>query len=317
MVANGTHINGTTVNGTTDQRKHLYLAGVGVTHSIAYLMHNYIAQSLGLPWQFINQECPTVEAMMELFRAPAFAGGVVTMPYKQSVMKHLDELDDLAITLGACNNVYLTSSGKLRGTNTDWRGIKGCLLDASSKGRGRPAMIIGAGGASRAAVYALSAELDCRTVYIINRDDGEVAALLEDAQAYAQDAQTGPHLIHIKSVDQAEQLDTPYYIIGTVPDFEPKTEQELESKFILMKFLSRDGEKGVLLDMCFKPRLTRHIKLAENCGWQTVQGTGIIGHQIEEQWRLWAGDEVSKRVPKEEAWAVLQKAAEESKAINY
>lgn len=311
------HTNGISASGNTDERRYLYLAGVGVTHSIAYLMHNYIAQSLGLPWHFISQECPTVEAMMELFRAPTFAGGVVTMPYKQSVMKHLDGLDELATTLGACNNVYRTPDGILRGTNTDWRGVKGCLLDAGSDGRGKPAMIIGAGGASRAAVYALSAELDCSTIYIINRDEGEVAALFRDAQAYAKYGQDGPNLIHIKSVDQAKQLDTPYYIIGTVPDSEPSTEQELEARAVLIEFLARNGEKGVLLDMCFKPRFTRHIKLGEKHGWQTVQGTDIIGHQIEEQWRLWAGEEASKRVPKKEAWAVLQKAAEESKAINF
>lgn len=132
-----------------DKPKYLYLAGIGVTHSIAPPMHDCIARSLGYDWKFIAQECPTVQDMMALFRAPSFAGGVVTMPYKQTIMPHLDALDDLAIVLGACNNVYRTPNGKLRGTNTDWRGIKGCLLNASEKGRGKPALIVGAGGASR------------------------------------------------------------------------------------------------------------------------------------------------------------------------
>ena len=240
------------------------------------------------------------------------------MPYKKTIMPYLDELDPLAITLGACNNVYLTKEGKLRGTNTDWRGIKGCLLSGTrsgkNEGNGKPALIIGAGGASRAAVYALFAELGCGDLYVVNRDAQEVADLLSDAQAYASSSSSRqPKLTHITSVSQAESLPAPYYIVGTVPDFEAKTKEELNARAILKAFLRRE-EKGVLLDMCYKPRNTRIIKLGRENGWNTVDGTGVIGHQIEEQWRLWAGAGENGRpeVPKENAWQVLKNAAEES-----
>ncbi len=276
-------------------------------------MHDYIAHSLGYDWQFIAKECPTVQDVMTLFRDPTFAGGVVTMPYKKTIMPFLDGLDELAVTLGACNNVYRAADGRLRGTNTDWRGIKGCLLGACDNGAGKPALIIGAGGASRAAVYSLNAELGCNTIYIINRDQQEVLDLLSDAKAY-----TGTlNLIHIQSVDQARDLPSPYYVVGTVPDFEPKTATEIEARDILETFLSHAEEKGVLLDMCFKPRRTRILKMGVKHGWKDVEGTGIIGHQIEEQYQLWCGEEASKKVPKEGAWRTLQKAAEESKSINF
>ncbi|KAF2499977.1 shikimate 5-dehydrogenase [Lophium mytilinum] len=307
----------TTLATSTDNRKYLYLAGIGVTHSFAYALHNLVAKSLDLPWEFVNQECPTVETVVKIFRRPNFAGGVVTMPYKQSIMPHLDELDDLALTLGACNNVYLTPKGKLRGTNTDWRGIKGCLLGASSQGKGKPAMIIGAGGASRAAVYALSIELGCSPIYIINRDADEVAALLKDSSAYAKEGQPAPKLIHIQTVAQAKALPSPYYIVGTVPDFEPHTAQELEARAMLTEFLNRkEGEKGVLLDMCFKPRNTRHLKLGKAAGWMTEEGTGIIGHQLEEQWRLWAG-QPKEKLPLDEAWRNLTEIVETHPGINF
>jgi quinate dehydrogenase len=77
-----------------------------------------------------------------------------------------------------------------------------------------------------------------------------------------------------------------------------------------------DKEKGVFLDMCFKPRVTRQIKLARRYGWRTVEGTEIIGHQIEEQWRLWTG-RVLTGPQQEEAWAVLRTEAEASRAINF
>ncbi|KAK0109698.1 hypothetical protein ONS95_002377 [Cadophora gregata] len=305
------------------EKKYLYLAGVNVTHSIALPMHNHIARCLSLPWTFINQECPTIDDVIALFRAPTFAGGVVTMPYKKTIIPYLDEIDALVAKIGACNNVYLTLEGKLRGTNTDWRGIKGCLLSGTksgeNEGMGKPALIIGAGGASRAAVYALFAKLACGEIYVVNRDPGEVADLLRDATAYGTfETDRQPRIRHITSVDMAEGLPPPFYIVGTVPDFEAKTDEELKARAILETLLKKD-EKGVLLDMCFKPRNTRILKLGKENGWNVVEGTGVIGYQIEEQWRLWAGagEGGRKAVPKEEAWRVLRKAAEESTAINF
>jgi quinate dehydrogenase len=289
--------------------------GVGVSHSIAPPMHNSIAASLSKPWIFSTLECPTVQDMVTALHTPTFAGAVITMPYKQTVIPHLSGIDKTASLIGAVNNVYLTSDGQLRGTNTDWEGIKGCLLsaDASGPGRGKPALIIGAGGASRAAVYALRAELGVEAIYVINRDDGEVKQLLADTQAY-----NDPELkiVHVKTVAQAKELASPYYVVGTVPDFEPKSESEIEMRKTLETLLETE-EKGVLLDMCFKPRNTRTLKLARKMGWACVEGTGVIGYQIETQWTLWTGEDVKSILDKEEAWRVLNKAAEESKAINF
>jgi quinate dehydrogenase len=244
-------------------------------------------------------------------------------------MPLLDELDDLCLRIGACNGVYLVpgpgGERRLRGTNTDWRGIKGCLLGASSgaPGGGRPALIIGAGGASRAAVYALGVEMDCSPIYVINRDEQEVRDLVADVAQMVLPAGAGPEIeiVHVRSIEKARQLERPYYIVGTVPDFEPQTTAEKKAREMFKVFLQgssgpEGAEKGVFLDMCFKPRVTQQIKLARRYGWRTVEGTEIIGHQIEEQWRLWTG-QVLTATQQEEAWRVLRRAAEESKAINF
>lgn len=254
---------------------------------------------------------------MQLARLETTAGLVVTMPYKNTVIPHLDALDELATTIGACNNVYRDweTPKKLTGTNTDWLGIKGCLLEkGDSPGRpvlNKPALIVGAGGASRAAVYALSSYFKSSVIYVLNRDDQEVADLVRDSQRLSPI----PKIIQVKA-GEAQGLETPYYVVGTVPDLEPKTAEELAVKANLEEFLSRP-EKGVLLDMCFKPRRTRMMKLAEKKGWPAVEGTHVIGYQIEEQWRLWAGPEKSAKLDKEGAWKVLLQAAESSPGINF
>ncbi|KAE8158674.1 xylose isomerase-like protein [Aspergillus tamarii] len=261
----------------TDPRAYAYLVGVGVTHSIAPPMHNYIAKALGHDWEFLAKECPTVEDAVQLFRRPDFAGGVVTMPYKRTIMDHLDGLDEYAIRLGACNNVYRTSDGKLRGTNTDWRGIKGCLLGASEAGRGKPAVLIGAGGAARAAIFTLHDQLECRQIYLVNRDRDEVKVLLDEAKQVYGD---GLEIIYVDRVEQVEGLASPYYIVGTVPDAEPSTPDEVEVHQIIKSFLSTPHEKGVLLDMCFKPRKTRILQAGKAEGWKTAARAGFKGVEI-------------------------------------
>ena len=302
------------------QEMTLHLVGVGVTHSIAPNMHNHISKSLGLPWTFHATECPSTEDLLTLARNPTTAGLVVTMPYKNSIMEHLDEKDKLAQIIGACNNVYYKDGNPrlVCGTNTDWRGVQGCLLEKGDESQ-RPTqdnpgcgLVVGAGGASRAAVYALSAHLHCPKIYVLNRDEQEVVDLIRDSKRLP----TVPEIIHVTTFEQAETLSSPYYIVGTVPDLEPRTEAELGAAALLQYFLSRPN-KGVLLDMCFKPRRTRTIQLAEKLGWPCVEGTHVIGYQIEEQWRLWAGEERVKELDQAGAWSVLLKAAEESPGINF
>jgi quinate dehydrogenase len=299
------------------EQRTLHLVGIGVGHSIAPPMHNHIAESLGLPWTFYATECNTLDSLMDLARKDTTAGLVVTMPYKNAIIPRLDALDDLAATIGACNNVYRDweNPKKLRGTNTDWRGIKGCLLEKGDQAGvpvlNKPALIVGAGGASRAAVYALSSYFQSSIIYVLNRDEQEVIDLMRDSQKLSP----VPTIIHVKE-GEAQKLETPYYVVGTVPDFEPQTPDELAVRANLEEFLSRP-EKGVLLDMCFKPRRTRMIKLAEQKGWPTVEGTHVIGYQIEEQWRLWAGEERVKKLDREGAWKVLIDSAEKSPGINF
>jgi len=239
---------------------------------------------------------------MKLFRAPDFAGGIVTMPHKRTVAPLLDHCDDLVEILGACNFVYLTPNGQLHGTNTDWVGVHDAILaHTSSHVLGRTAMVYGAGGASRAAVYALWTKLKCSKIYIVNRDDQELADLLDDVHQHAE--LYHPDILHIQSVAQAKELSAPYYIVGTVPDFEAVTTKEVEARDILTEFLGREGaEKGLILDMCYHPPMTRNLKLGEKFGWKIIQGFTVMAHQFPLQWKLWT----NKAIGEEDVFKLIE-----------
>ncbi len=295
--------------------RELYLIGVGTGHSVAPPMHNYIAKSLQLPWTFQVKECSTIEECMKLLRSDVCAGASITMPYKSTVMGQLDEVDELTTTLAACNTVCVAADGRLSGTNVDWCGIAGSLSEFSLGLRlpsTRTALVIGAGGAARAAVYALSAKMGCRDIYVLNRDEQEVVDLQRDVnQRYV----SRPHIIHVNSIHQTEALQTPTYIVGTVPDIPPITPDEKNLKMIFEVFLQRPT-KGLVLDMCYKPRQTRHLKLARAFGWRTIEGIHVVGHQAEQQWRAWVGDERVREIDRKGMWKALQKSADESPIVS-
>jgi quinate dehydrogenase len=306
---------------TTTTEKALHLIGVGVSHSIAPVMHNHICAHLQKPYTFHATEAPTIEDAVALLRAPNFGGAVITMPYKQSIIEFLDEADNLVATIGACNNVYISADGRLIGSNTDWRGVLGCLTAADERGVGigKPALIFGAGGASRAAVYALSTHLKCPEIYVVNRDVAELDCLAKDTAEMR--SASGTQIVHITSVEQARELVTPFYIVGTVPDFAPKSESEKSAFRIFEYFLASAASPGVFLDMCFKPLETRKIKLAKKHKWSTVPGTDIIGHQIQEQYKGWfvpgTGKDVIDGGLSNAAWEVLRREAMSSPGINF
>ena len=304
---------------STSTEKALHLIGIGVSHSIAPVMHNYICKQLQRPYTFHATEASTVEDAVRLLKASNFGGAVITMPYKQSIIEHLDEADDLVTAIGACNNVYISADGRLIGSNTDWRGVLGCLTAADERGAGKPALIFGAGGASRAAVYALSTHLKCPEIYVVNRDEAEVESLAKDTADMR--SVSGAQIVHITSVEQAKELAIPFYIVGTVPDLAPQSESEKTAFRVLDYFLASAAIPGVFLDMCFKPLETRKIKLAKKYQWSTIPGTDIIGHQIQEQYKGWFNPGTDEEVIDEDlakaAWEVLRREAMSSPGINF
>jgi quinate dehydrogenase len=291
--------------------KHLYIAGGLNGSTIAPPVHNFIANSLDKPWTCSFLGAASIDEVSDRFHRSDFAGGLVTMPWKRDIIPYLDGVDDIVRTLGACNCVCLGKDGGLYGTNTDWVGIRDALLQTSTLQIEPRGMVYGAGGASRAAIYALSVELGCKVIYLVNRDDEEVAELLQDVKNYDKSIQ--PNIMHVKNRDSSATLPPPEYIVSTVPDMEAVTAAELEARAILVDFLSRDGEnKGSILDMCYHPLMTRNLRLGEEYGWTIIDGVQAVAYQLKEQWRLWTGEYIQEK----EAFTLIRKIAKMREADN-
>ena len=152
------------------------LAGVigwPVDHSRSPQMHNAAFAETGLDWAYLAMpvEPERLEQALHGLAALGFAGVNVTIPHKQAVAQLCDELSDDARRAGSVNTVLVGEQGRLRGETTDGAG----MLDAIGALPAGGAMVLGAGGAARAAAVALR-DAGMR-VEIAARRPGAAAAL--------------------------------------------------------------------------------------------------------------------------------------------
>lgn len=281
-----------------------YLIGYPIAHSSSPALHDSISATSQFPYAQVLIETKDLLGALTYLRnhppTPNFLGTGVTMPHKVAVLPHLDALTNEAEAVGAVNTIFFNRDPtnpdaplNFIGHNTDTIGVRDAFRfnvseDRLSNCRGRPALIIGGGGTCRAAIYALQQFLGCSKLYIVNRDASEVDAVLDECRK----RNAADDLIHVSSVEQAEQLEAPGLIVSAVPDFPPKTVSENAVRDILRHFLRTQEQerRGALLEMCYHPSPDTQIsKLAAEEGWQVIGGIEAMIGQGLEQSKLWTG----------------------------
>ena len=284
----------------SQESKQIYLFGYPISHSYSPFLQNTTYGLLSLPWTYTLFESMSVAEFLKLVRDPNCVGAAVTMPHKVTIIPHLDKLLDESRVIGAVNTIIIEEgNGGHRtfiGTNTDCIGIRHALLSKPAPPGKDPksdaGMVIGGGGTTRAAVYALNKYLGCSPIYLVNRDIQEIQDVI-DHFADKLDVQ----LVHLSSVALADKIAAPKYIVGAIPDFPPSTPAEFTVREIAKNVFGKDF-KGVFLDMCYKPVWTSLLGIAKENGWQTVDGIEAMIGQGMAQVSLWSGLK-NDRIPHE------------------
>ena len=155
------------------------LIGNPVAHSKSPLIHNTFAELRGdnLEYNLYPLDESELGNAIKKFRKLRFKGINVTIPYKEKIIPYLCGVSETAAKVGAVNTLKLTDKGYY-GTNTDITGIKRTFKDKEIVVKGKEGVVLGAGGAAKAAAYALYAEGAVR-VYVINRTYEKALALCE------------------------------------------------------------------------------------------------------------------------------------------
>lgn len=254
-------------------RKAACVIGWPVAHSRSPLIHNYWIEQYKLNAEYRREAVPPEKFadFVKNLRDHGYVGANVTVPHKEAALA-LSTPDERAKAVGAANTLYFTD-GALRSTNTDVEGFL-ANLDASAAGWDRgleSAVVLGAGGAARAIVYALLSR-EVQRVYIINRtpERGEALKKQFGARVYPAgwDETTG-------------LLGGAGLLVNATPlgmPGQPTLEINLRCPASL-----------VVADLVYDPLVTPLLQAAREKGLRNVDGLGMLLHQAVRGFELWFG----------------------------
>ncbi|PYH79476.1 NAD(P)-binding protein [Aspergillus uvarum CBS 121591] len=280
----------------TPQTYHIF--GQTLTTSLSPTLHNAAFAHHRLPHHYTIQECPSLAAVQHLIDAPTFGGASVTMPHKLTAFPLCDEVSNAARQIGAINTLIAETRGGQRvltGDNTDWRGLYE-LVEEFSASRGYPSsreevqaggptagqtgLVLGAGGAARAAVYALL-QANFARIVIANRTVEKAETIVRDFEGLAGPNGSDCEIVAVKYPVPAVGEVKPEVVIGTVPGA-VVAETEVEGLFA-------GSEDGLVVEMAYKPRVTGLMRAARQAGWQVQDGLEVLLRQGFVQYALWTG----------------------------
>jgi shikimate dehydrogenase len=249
------------------------LIGWPAAHSRSPLIHRYWLRTLGIEGGYVIEAVPPDEFKGFVLRLSlrGFVGANVTIPHKEQALA-LSKPDARAKAVGAANTLWF-KDGELCSTNTDVEGFIN-NLDASAPGwdKAEEALVLGAGGASRAVVFGLI-ERGIKTVHLVNRT-------IERAQALA--AQFGASVQPVGWDKVPELLPRAGLLVNT-------TSLGQHGQPPLEVDIGRLPDGAVVTDLVYVPLQTELLAAAQKRGLKTADGLGMLLHQAVRGFELWFG----------------------------
>lgn len=261
--------------------KRLAVLGHPVTHSRSPAMQNAALEALGLAgeWSYepIDLDPIDFDARVRELAEGDFVGANVTIPHKETALAIADESSDAASEIGAANTLSF-ADGLIRAENTDAPGLLAALPGPV---RGKDALVLGAGGSGRAAVWALAGEGAAVSVW--NRTRGRAEEVIRDLSG-AGTATRAEGVLAPVSTEQARA--NGYEVIVNCTAVGMGKEDPFEE-------LPLDPERFdaaiVLVDLVYGGSDTRLVEEARRRGAAVVEGLEILVRQGAESLRIWTG----------------------------
>ncbi|MEH6752641.1 MAG: shikimate dehydrogenase [Alphaproteobacteria bacterium] len=267
---------------TSSPRLRAGVMGWPVAHSLSPVLHGHWLKRYGIDGSYeafpVRPE-DLAEAISGL-RRDGLRGTNLTVPHKEAAMALVDNVDETAQRIGAVNTLFMTPDGTLNATNTDAYGlienIRAAAPDAL-EGRfgGKPVVILGAGGAARAAVVGL-ADIGVSEIRIVNR----TVARAESLAGIVSDQDVVVRALDWEKRDEA--LAGAGLLVNT-------TTLGMEGQAPLHINLDSLSEAAVVNDIVYAPLETELLSAARARGNPAVDGLGMLLHQARAGFREWFG----------------------------
>ena len=264
--------------------------GQPVAENPTGVMQEAAFAALGLNWRYLTVEVPPARLREAVAGARAFGlrGFNCTIPHKVAVMEHLDEIAADAAVIGAVNTVR-RDGDRLIGENTDGKGfLRGVRVDAGVDPKGQRAVVLGAGGASRAIVTEL-ALAGAADILVVNRSARRGEDMVADLAAKTRAPIRFELWRGVFRVPADADLLVNATSIGLYPDVDAMPPVDLSS-----------ARPGMLVsDAVFNPPETRLLAAARALGLPVLDGLSMLVYQGVIGFQLWTSQEPSVEVMKE------------------
>jgi 3-dehydroquinate dehydratase / shikimate dehydrogenase len=231
------------------------VVGDPIAHSLSPAIMNTAFRRENVNGVYLPLHAKTLKDLMACVRDIPIHGLSITMPYKETILQHLDNTDSHTTKIGACNTVVRAQDGKLYGFNTDTAGVVRPLEQRIAL-EGARVLVLGAGGAARAAVF------------ILNRSVAPAQKLARRAKARTLKR------VDLKKVSFDVIINATPVGMGNTKE-SPLNENEINARYVF--------------DMIYDPPETRLMALAKARGAQVIPGIEMFVHQAARQFEIWTG----------------------------
>ena len=254
------------------------VAGNPVRHSLSPLMLNAAFRRETVNAVYLALQTAKLPDLLKLVQQIPMQGLSITMPFKQEILPHLERTDPLSAKIGACNTVLRAADGKLYGFNTDVAGIL-VPLEKRMVLKGVRVLVLGAGGAARAAVFGLKSK--GAEVSISNRTH-------EAAQKLAREAEA-------KAVKRELLAKTDFDVIVNA------TPLGMAGHKVASPLAPEEMRAKLIFDLVYNPIETPLLRAARQNGLNIITGVEMFVQQGARQFEIWTG----KPAPEEEMFRVV------------
>lgn len=238
---------------------HLGLIGQSLQHSFspAFFAERFAEWGLSATHSYRAFELPSIQEFPKLLESQKLSGLNVTIPYKESVIPYLDQLDPIAAAIGAVNTIAIKKDGQTKGYNTDVIGLRISIDRLCAGERPQRALVIGDGGAAKAVRWVLE----------------------EWGIPYFTVSRRGPLTFDHLTAETLAESDlliqaTPLGTYPNVDDCPPIPFHAL-------------GQQHRLLDLVYNPSETLFLRMGRKRGAIAMNGRLMLEEQALASWNIW------------------------------
>ncbi|MCC5941661.1 MAG: shikimate dehydrogenase [Balneolaceae bacterium] len=252
---------------------HFLVIGHPISHSLSPLMHRTAIREYRLNAEYvaINLLSDEITSFISWCNRDEFLGCNITIPYKETLLDLVDELDSPATHIGAINTIY-KYQGRLVGSNTDQYGFSEPLKPFLNDDNTNRAMIFGTGGASKAVKAALEEFGFEELIFVSRRANKKIQSEYSEVRVvdYSQ--------------WQAFAPETDLFInttpLGMHPNIDDSPVPVHESELLT---------ESICYDLVYNPLKTTFLENAENHGAEIINGLDMLIHQGSKSFEMWTG----------------------------